>query len=81
MGELMVMTTSGHVRAAWDYAAAMAGDPAAQSDVREAGRLFAEANAGGGTAFSLADGRPAIRIARFDAAAERIMITTRITGG
>ena len=81
MGMLRVMSRRGDDRVAWDARQVEVGDPEALAAVREAERIFSEQRAKGATAFRVADGKPPVRIEKFDQTAEQIIMVPRVVGG
>ena len=81
MSKLRILNSTGDSQVAWDPAAVAAGDPEAQAAVAEAERIFNEARARGGSAFSVSQGQAPTRLDRFDATAEQILLVPRVVGG
>jgi hypothetical protein len=81
MSTLRVLSHQGDEVHSWDAQRAATGDPEALAAVCEAERIFAHARLRGDTAFLVAPGRPAERLATFDPDAEQIVLVPRISGG
>jgi len=72
------MSWRGDDRLAWDEQKVLEGDPEAIAAVKEAERIFKEAQEKGATAFI--PGNPAQRINHFDPSKEMVMVP-RVVGG
>lgn len=81
MGILRTLSKRGDDQVMWDVTKAMQGDREAESAVREAERIFAEARAKGSVAFKINADKTSVRIADFDPQAEQIVIVPRVIGG
>lgn len=75
------MNSTGDRAVIWDNEQAIIGEEEAKEAVREAGRLFAEAQKKGASAFVVTPGKPARRIETFDPEADQIVIVPRVAGG
>ena len=81
MGMLRILSRHGDEQATWDLSNVAVGDPEALAAVREAERIFNEAQAKGATAFTVEQDHAIKRIERFDQEAPQILIVPRIVGG
>lgn len=81
MAQMRLLSARGDTTVNWDERRANAGDSEAIAAVREAERIFQEAQARGATAFSVAPDRPARRLDRFDPFAQQIVVIPRVAGG
>lgn len=81
MGMMRIISKHGDDRLHWDAQAALANDAEAAAAVREAERIFARERAGGATAFRVEEGKPIVRLERFDSEAEQIVLVPRVVGG
>jgi len=81
MGMLRILSHHGDERTTWDPSTVAVGDPEALAAVREAERIFNEAQVKGATAFTVEQGHALKRIERFDQEASQIIMVPRIVGG
>lgn len=81
MGMLRIISKRGDDQLRWSAQDALSGDAEAMAAVKEAERIFARERARGATAFRVEAGKPVVRLERFDAQAEQIVMVPRVVGG
>ena len=81
MGKLRVISVQGDQTVVWDDKKAEEGDLEAKAAVKEAERIFQEAQAQGAVAFRVQSTSPGERIDAFDEKAEQIVMVPRMVGG
>lgn len=82
MASLRILNSKGDTAVTWAPEKLAAGDREARAAVQEAERIFRDARARGGVAFTLDAAKVATRIDRFDPLTDaEIVIVPRIAGG
>jgi hypothetical protein len=81
MAKLRILSHQGDTTVEWDTKKAEVGDLEALEAIREAERIFEEHKAKGATAFTVAPGKPAEKLDKFDKTSEQIIMVPRIAGG